>query len=270
MHAGELRRLRRPEGLAAAQPRRHPGGPLHRRAADARAGAGTVSAVAGAWSPPSADPAAARPADLVERRFRPPAPNRVVGRRLHLRARPGRAWSTSRSSSTPTPAASSAGAPRPRMRTELVLDALEQAIWTRQREGVTDLAGLIHHHDAGSQYTSIAFTERLAEAGDRRPRSGRSATPRQRPGRVRDRAVQDRTDQTPRAVAHRRAGRDRHPGVGRLVQPPPPATRSAATSHPPSSKQPTTVTPPTSPRPDSQRTESPDTPGRFTSPTGME
>ncbi len=51
------------------------------------------------------------------------------------------------------------------MRTELVLDALEMAIWTRARHGVTDLSGLIHHTDAGSQYTSISFTERLAEAG---------------------------------------------------------------------------------------------------------
>ena len=51
------------------------------------------------------------------------------------------------------------------MRTQLVLDAIEQAIWTRQREGVTDLTGLTHHHDNGSQYTSIAFTERLADAG---------------------------------------------------------------------------------------------------------
>jgi putative transposase len=51
------------------------------------------------------------------------------------------------------------------MRTSLVLDALDHAVWVRQREGVTDLAGLIHHQDAGSQYTSIAFTERLAEAG---------------------------------------------------------------------------------------------------------
>ena len=32
------------------------------------------------------------------------------------------------------------------MTTQLVLDALEQAIWTRQREG-KDLAGLIAHHD---------------------------------------------------------------------------------------------------------------------------
>jgi putative transposase len=51
------------------------------------------------------------------------------------------------------------------MRTALVLDAIEQAIWTRRREGVTDLAGLTHHHDNGSQYASIAFTERLAGAG---------------------------------------------------------------------------------------------------------
>ncbi|WP_433788167.1 IS3 family transposase [Actinomycetospora sp. CA-101289] len=51
------------------------------------------------------------------------------------------------------------------MRTSLVLDALEQAVWTRRQEGITELGGLVHHSDAGSQYTSIAFTERLAEAG---------------------------------------------------------------------------------------------------------
>ena len=37
------------------------------------------------------------------------------------------------------------------MRTELVLDALEMAIFTREQEGIADLAGLVHHHDAGSQ-----------------------------------------------------------------------------------------------------------------------
>lgn len=51
------------------------------------------------------------------------------------------------------------------MSTDLVLDALEMAIWTRARAGVEDLTGLVHHTDAGSQYTSIRFTERLAEAG---------------------------------------------------------------------------------------------------------
>ena len=51
------------------------------------------------------------------------------------------------------------------MTTPLVLDCLEQAIWTRRCEGTRDLASLVHHTDAGSQYTSVAFTSRLAEAG---------------------------------------------------------------------------------------------------------
>ena len=51
------------------------------------------------------------------------------------------------------------------MTTPLVLDALEMALWTRRLDGVTSLPGLVHHTDAGSQYTSIAFTERLWEAG---------------------------------------------------------------------------------------------------------
>jgi putative transposase len=52
-----------------------------------------------------------------------------------------------------------------RMTTPLVLDALEMALWTRRKHGITDLAGLVHHTDAGSQYTSIAFTQRLVEEG---------------------------------------------------------------------------------------------------------
>jgi putative transposase len=51
------------------------------------------------------------------------------------------------------------------MRTALPLEALEMAIWTRQRAGTKDLSGLIHHGDRGSQYMSIRYTERLAEAG---------------------------------------------------------------------------------------------------------
>jgi len=45
--------------------------------------------------------------------------------------------------------------------TDLALDALEMAMWAR-KEG---LDGLVHHSDRGSQYTSIRYTERLAEAG---------------------------------------------------------------------------------------------------------
>jgi putative transposase len=47
------------------------------------------------------------------------------------------------------------------MKTDLVLDALEQAIWTRNER----LDGLVCHSDAGSQYTSIRYTERLDEIG---------------------------------------------------------------------------------------------------------
>ena len=47
------------------------------------------------------------------------------------------------------------------LRTDLVLDALEMAIWRRQAQ----LQGLVHHSDRGSQYLAIRYTERLAEAG---------------------------------------------------------------------------------------------------------
>ncbi len=46
------------------------------------------------------------------------------------------------------------------VRTELVVEAVEMALW-RRRPG----AGLIHHSDQGSQYTSLAFGRRLREAG---------------------------------------------------------------------------------------------------------
>ena len=48
------------------------------------------------------------------------------------------------------------------MRTDLVLDALEQALYARQpeRDG-----SLVCHSDRGAQYVSIRYTERLAEAG---------------------------------------------------------------------------------------------------------
>lgn len=48
------------------------------------------------------------------------------------------------------------------MRTEFVLDALEQALYARQPERND---ALIHHSDRGSQYVSIRYSERLAEAG---------------------------------------------------------------------------------------------------------
>jgi putative transposase len=50
------------------------------------------------------------------------------------------------------------------MPTALPLDALEMALWTRERANEL-VDGLIHHSDAGSQYTSICYTNRLTEAG---------------------------------------------------------------------------------------------------------
>jgi putative transposase len=50
--------------------------------------------------------------------------------------------------------------------TPLVLSALEQALFARRRTNMTFTAtGLVHHSDAGSQYTSLAFSEALLEAG---------------------------------------------------------------------------------------------------------
>ena len=111
-----------------------------------------------------ADPCAARPADLVQRQFGPPAPNRLwvadltyvstwsgfayVAFVVDAYARRILGW---RVAST--------------MATSMVLDAIEQAIWTRQQEGILDLKDVVHHTDRGSQYTSIRFSERLAEAG---------------------------------------------------------------------------------------------------------
>jgi putative transposase len=109
-------------------------------------------------------PAAARPADLVRRNFARSAPDRLwvadftyvptwqgmvyVAFVIDAYSRRILGWRAATS-----------------MRTSLVLDALEQALWTRRRDGRGSLAGLVHHTDAGSQYTSVAFTERLAAAG---------------------------------------------------------------------------------------------------------
>ena len=51
-----------------------------------------------------------------------------------------------------------------RMPTELPLDALEMALWVRDRAG-EDVTGVIQHSDAGSQYTALRYSDRLAEVG---------------------------------------------------------------------------------------------------------
>ena len=96
------------------------------------------------------DPAAARPADLVERDFNPARPDRLwvadftycptwsgfvyVAFVLDAYSRRILGWKAATS-----------------MRTDLVLDALEMAIWSRAQAGVTDLTGLVAHTDAGSR-----------------------------------------------------------------------------------------------------------------------
>jgi putative transposase len=168
-----------------------------------------------------ADPTAPRPADLVQRRFGPPAPNRLwvadltyvstwsgvayVAFVVDAYARRILGW---RVAST--------------MATSMVLDAIEQAIWTRQQEGVLDLKDVVHHTDQGSHYTSIRFSERLAEAGIQPSVGAVGSSYDKRAGGDHQRPVQNRADQITQALAGRRGSRARHRRMGRLVQPPPP------------------------------------------------
>jgi putative transposase len=108
------------------------------------------------------DPKAACPLDRVNREFRAERPNQLwvsdftyvhtwqgfvyVAFVIDVFARRIVGWRVSRS-----------------MHTDFVLDALEQALYARQsgRDGE-----LIHHSDRGSQYVSIKYSERLAQAGN--------------------------------------------------------------------------------------------------------
>jgi putative transposase len=113
------------------------------------------------------DKTASRPPDLVRRNFTARAPNRLwVVDYTYVPTWSGMAFTAfvcdvfSRRIVGWRTAAS--------MPTSLPLDALEMALWTRQRQGHGEhgrLDGLIHHSDAGSQYVSIRYTERLADAG---------------------------------------------------------------------------------------------------------
>ncbi len=103
---------------------------------------------------------AAQPADLVHRDFTATRPNQLwvsdltyvatwqgfvyVAFVIDAFARRIVGWRASRS-----------------LRTELALDALEQALYDRQADAGD---GLIHRSDRGGQYLSLTYTERLAEA----------------------------------------------------------------------------------------------------------
>jgi transposase InsO family protein len=107
------------------------------------------------------DELASRPLDLVERDFQASRPNQLwvsdltyvatwrgfvyVAFVIDVYSRRIVGWRVSSS-----------------LRSDLALDALEQAISERQDE---EAEALIHHSDRGVQYLSIRYTERLAEAG---------------------------------------------------------------------------------------------------------
>jgi putative transposase len=106
---------------------------------------------------------ARRPADLVQRRFRASAPNRLwvadltyvatwsgwvyVAFVMDVYSRRIVGWRCSTS-----------------LRTDLAADALEQGLWQRARDG-HEVEGLIHHSDRGVQYLSVRYTDRLDAAG---------------------------------------------------------------------------------------------------------
>ena len=108
-----------------------------------------------------ADSATRRPADLVDRQFTASRPNQLwiadftyvatwrgfvyVAFVMDVFARRIVGWRVSAS-----------------LATDFVLDALEQAIYDRRGGGVEDL---VHHSDRGTQYLSMRYTTRLAEAG---------------------------------------------------------------------------------------------------------
>lgn len=108
-----------------------------------------------------ADPAALRAPDLVKRQFRASRPDALwvadftycstwsgivyVAFVIDVFSRRIVGWKAARS-----------------MATSLVLDALNMAAWTRR--GVS-IDGVVCHNDAGAQYTSIAYTDRLDEIG---------------------------------------------------------------------------------------------------------
>ena len=92
--------------------------------------------------------------------------------------------------------------------------------------------GLIHHSDKGSQYVSLAYSEALITAGvTASVGTVGDSLLRQRPGRNRQRALQDRTHPFQTPVGVHRGRRTGHDGVGPLVEHSPPA-RGPGLPHP--------------------------------------
>jgi putative transposase len=105
------------------------------------------------------NPRAAAAPDLVGRQFRAAGSQSAVGGGSGLRAHAGRravpelSWTCGAGGSWDGPCVQDA-------RAELVVDALEMALWRRR-----PAPGLVHHSDRGAQYTSLRFGARLERAG---------------------------------------------------------------------------------------------------------
>ena len=112
------------------------------------------------------------------------------------------------------------------MRTDFVLDALEQALHARRP---FDAGSLIHHSDRGSQYVSIRYSERLAEAGIEASVGSIGDSYDNALAETINGPVQGGGDSSP-VLAHPGSGRMGDPGVGGLVQPP--AAAGADRGHP--------------------------------------
>jgi putative transposase len=109
------------------------------------------------------DAAAARPPDLVNRNFTAERPNALwVVDFTYVPCECGMVFTAFVSDVFSRRIVGWRTAPS--MPTELPLDALEMALWIRARGGES-VDGLIHHSDAGAQYTAIRYAERLVEAG---------------------------------------------------------------------------------------------------------
>jgi putative transposase len=109
------------------------------------------------------DPAATRPPDLVKRNFTASRPNQLWVVDFTYVA----TWSGTVFSAFVSDVCSRrivGWRTKATMPTELPLDALEMAVWTR-RQAEQLINGLIHHSDAGSQYTAIRYANRLADVG---------------------------------------------------------------------------------------------------------
>ncbi|MET8146705.1 IS3 family transposase [Sphaerisporangium sp. NPDC005288] len=107
------------------------------------------------------DPAASPAEDLVKRDFTAPGPNRTWTADITY-VPTGEGWLYLAVVLDVFSRRIVGWAMADHMRTELVIDALEMAIWNRR-----PAPGLIHHSDQGSQYTSLSFSQRCRSAGIR-------------------------------------------------------------------------------------------------------